>query len=104
MTEDKEILNVIDVRRKKHDFYSLPQGFTLKMYGIGGYIYFREGDKILEIDVEWSGVHGYQFLTGREGFKNWVCPKKEELTEEDKRRIQKLYRNWIKENKYKTDF
>ena len=74
------------------------------MYGIGAYIYFREGDKILEIDVEWSGIHDYQFLTMREGFKNWVYPKKEDLPEEDKRRIQKLYRNWIKENKYKTDF
>jgi hypothetical protein len=40
----------------------------------------------------------------RAGFKNWVYPKKEELTKEDRRRIQKLYRDWIRENKYKTDF
>jgi hypothetical protein len=42
MTEGKKFLNVIEERRSKHDFYSLPQGFSLKMYGIGAYIYIFE--------------------------------------------------------------
>ena len=88
MPENRGFLDLVEKRRNEDGLDSIPQGFTRKMHGISGYVYFKEENKILEIYVEWSGVNNYHFLTWREGFNNWIYPEKEKVTEEDKKGVK----------------
>lgn len=48
--------------RRGNDFPALEEGYTFKAEGRSGFVYYREGDHVLEIYWEMSGVPEYDIL------------------------------------------
>ncbi|MEO7779636.1 MAG: hypothetical protein ABIY63_19080 [Fibrobacteria bacterium] len=60
-------------RRRRDGVPDLEEGFTI-CGGRAGMIYYREGDKILELYWEYSGVDERGLLLGARGLKQWFYP------------------------------
>jgi hypothetical protein len=62
-------------KRRQTDFPGLAQGYTFKPDGRGGFVYYREGEQILEIYFEMSGVPQYDILILLSEVRNWTMPQ-----------------------------
>ena len=83
-------------RWRKDGVADLPQGFTYKTQGRQGSIYYREGDKTLELAWEMSGVPEYDILLHLTGLTSWILPQTEALSETDAARIEEALKAWLK--------
>jgi hypothetical protein len=101
---DTDLEAIARKRRERDGITSLPQGFTLALHGIWGHVYYREQNRALEVYIERPGVAGYDFLTWPESFDRWVYPDEQDVPEMEKARIQDLYRRWLAEKGWRTDF
>ncbi len=91
-------------RRWREDgVVDLAQGFTFKTRGRQGSIYYREGDKTLELVWEMSGVPEYDILLHLAGLTTWVLPQTEALSEADAARIEEALRAWLKAMNYRAE-
>jgi hypothetical protein len=81
----------------------IPQGFTLKMYGRAGYIYFRENENIMAIDVEISGSTQCSLVLYHEGLYCWVFPKLEPIAAQLTNEILPKLRLWLTQSGNSTD-
>ena len=61
-------------KRRQTDFPGLAQGYTFKAEGRSGFVYYREGEQILEIYWEMSGVPRYDILISPSEIGNWTTP------------------------------
>ena len=86
------------------DLASIPEGWSESTSGRSGYLYFREGDNILEIATEMSAVKQYDILIYENGFQNWIVPLHEPLTNEQRQRTAHSLANWLKEQKIRSTF
>ena len=82
---------------------TLPQGFTFRPDGRSGFIYYRLGDRVLEIYVEMSGVALYDMLVWPEGLDDWVFPEARPLTGDERIDVRSQFRAWLSEQGLKTD-
>ena len=83
---------------------TLPQGFTFQPEGRSGFIYYRAGDRVLEIYVEMSGVPHYDMLVSPDGLDQWVFPTVAPLTPEERVAIRTQFSAWLTQQNFKTDF
>jgi len=83
---------------------ALPQGFTFRPDGRSGFIYYRAGDRVLEIYVEMSGVALYDLLVWPEGLEDWIYPEAVPLTPDERIALRDEFRAWLKQQSFKTDF
>ncbi len=98
---DLEALN--KARRETDQVDCLAEGFTFKPHGRSGFVYYKQGNCVLEVYVEMSGVPQHDFLTWEDGFTSWVLPVAEKVDDSDQRRIRTEYEEWVKSNGWKTD-
>jgi hypothetical protein len=91
-------------RRAKDRVSELPDGFTLCMSGRCGYVYYREGARLLEAYVEISGVPHYDLLVWSEGFTRWVQPSGVDVPAAARASIEDTFRVWLKAQRIRTDF
>ena len=83
---------------------ALPQGFTFHPDGRSGFIYYRAGDRVLEIYVEMSGVAHYDVLVWPEGLDTWVYPERTPLTADELIEVRKQFSAWLRQQNFKTDY
>lgn len=83
---------------------TLPQGFTLDSHGRSGFIYYRAGDRVIEIYVEMSGVAHFDMLVSPEGLDHWIHPEKLALTDDERRFVLSEFSEWLKLQSFKTDY
>jgi hypothetical protein len=91
-------------RRVKDRVVDLPDGFTLCMSGRSGYAYYRDGARVLEVYVEYSGVPQYDFLVTSEGFAHWVEPSHEAVDDDSRSRIEQAFRAWMHAENTRINF
>jgi hypothetical protein len=82
----------------------LPQGFTFRPEGRSGFIYYRAGDRVLEISIEMSGVAHYDMLVWPEGLDEWVYPEYAPLTADERMDVRSRFSTWLSQQKFKTDY
>ena len=77
-------------------------GFTLKLHGRSGFIYFVERNTFVELYVEISGVAEYDLLIY---FEKEIerYPNRILLEQEEKSRLKTELIKWLKEKKIKSD-
>jgi hypothetical protein len=62
-------------KRHQTDLPGLAQGYTFKADGRSGFVYYREGEQILEIYWEMSGVPQYDILISLSEIREWARPR-----------------------------
>ncbi|HEX3698296.1 MAG TPA: hypothetical protein VH374_23190 [Polyangia bacterium] len=82
----------------------LLQGFTFKTSGRQGFVYYREGDRMLELPWEMSGVPEYDILLNIFGLTRWVLPTIEPIPEGEGRRLEQDLKRWLDSVKYRAQF
>lgn len=82
-------------RRRDDKVGELEQGFTFRPSGSDGYIYLRNGARILELYWEVSGVADYDILLSLAGLRQWVLPPAEPIEVEEWAAIQAKLRDWL---------
>jgi hypothetical protein len=84
-------------------YEAIPQGFSLKMKGRAGYFYFRDGEKVLAVDVEISGTSRCSLVLYDEGLTCYVYPQIEQIHPEESAKILEQFRLWLSQNSISTD-
>ncbi len=67
-------------------------------------MYFKEGDHILEIYWEMSGVPAYDVLISLPEIQKWTCPVGEQIPPQKKNDIIGGLRNCLSAMKIRPDF
>jgi hypothetical protein len=90
-------------RRHKRDAVAdLPQGFSFRAQGRQGFIYYREGNRVLELYWEMSGIPEYDILLNVFGLGRWVWPSIEETPMADRGRIRQALEAWLAGSGYRA--
>jgi hypothetical protein len=85
-------------RRWKEDAVeSLPQGFSFKRRGRDGSIYYRHGDRILELIYEVSGNSNYDILISSDGIERWILPLGQPVDQIEQNEIKTKLSSWLKD-------
>jgi hypothetical protein len=96
--DPKVVADRLAKRRCADKVDELEQGFTFRPSGRDGYIYFRRGEKLLELYWEMSGVDDYDILLSLEGLQQWVLPQSEPLASEQRAEIRTELQSWLAAN------
>lgn len=75
----------------------LPDGFTLRPCGREGSLYYKEGDRVLELGFELAGNQDRSILISRTGLKKWILPGRDLLTPGEHQRIEGLAARWLED-------
>jgi hypothetical protein len=78
-------------------------GFHIKSKGRAGTIYYVENKKVLEIDLEVSGVPQFDILVYFDNVNNWTLPDDQELTNKEKSEIRIKLIDWLKAKKIRAE-
>jgi hypothetical protein len=89
-------------RRREHKVAELEPGFSFRASGRDGCIYYREGDKLLELYWEMSGVDEYDILLSLEGLRAWALPDVEPIEPAKQEEILAALRSWLPANKVRA--
>jgi hypothetical protein len=91
-------------KRREKDFRGLNQGYTFKADGRSGFVYFREGDQILEIHWEMSGVPKYDVLISLSDIQNWTRPAGAIIPAQKKEYILNELKKFLLAKRIRPDF
>ena len=94
-------------RRKRHredGVSSLPAGVTMKDHGRAGFIYYSFNGKVSEVFWEMSGSPESDIQVSPAGFNEWVWPKTEKTTPDERQYIEVAVTTWLAERGYRTVF
>ena len=89
-------------RRRDHKVAELEPGFSFRASGRAGCIYYREGDKILELHWEMSGVDEYDVLLSLNGLREWALPHVEPVEPAKQEELLAALRDWLAANKVRA--
>ncbi len=95
----KEAREAVTARRLAA-FESVDDGFTLQTEGRSGYLYYRDGARMLEMYVEMSGTRQYNFILYWEGLERWIYPDEAVIDTAQKARLVDLTKAWLNEHDY----
>ena len=86
------------LRRKTDNIDELPEGFTLKPHGRDGVVYYREGERVLELSYEADGTSaGILLYLG--GLDAWLLPSRRLTSPADRQRIRDALENWARNHR-----
>jgi hypothetical protein len=91
-------------RWAEDDVEALPQGFTLKRRGREGSLYYRESDRILELNFEISGTPEQDILVSVAGFEKWILPATEDVAPEAQSSIRRAAEDWLEQHSTRAMF
>jgi len=92
------------VERRLQVAPTLPEGFTMSKDGRSAFIYYKAGDRVLEVYVGMSGVPEYDMLVAPGELDRWVYPPIAPLTEAERVEVIRLFLSWLGEQGIKSDF
>lgn len=95
-------MKLLDIFKKESDETIPNNGFELKSHGKVGTIYYKEDSKILEIDLEVSGVSQFDILISFENIKNWNLPKNQKITISEKNLIRDKLIEFLKSKRLRV--
>jgi hypothetical protein len=90
-------------RRGEHKVHELEEGFSFRASGRDGFIYFKEGDKIMELYWEMSGVPQYNILLSLAGLSEWALPSVVPIATEKQVEILAKLRGWLDANNIRAE-
>jgi hypothetical protein len=90
--------------KRRHDdkVDELAQGFSFRASGRDGFIYYREGARVLELYWEMSGVNEYDVLLSLKGLREWALPHVESIEPAKQEEILAALRSWLSANKVRA--
>jgi hypothetical protein len=90
-------------KRRQKDFPRLTEGYTLKPDGRSGFIYYKEGEQVLEIYWEMSGVRQYDILISLSDIQISTRPEGEPIPTQKKEQITKGLKEFLLAKKIRPD-
>jgi|GEM_PF-1919742 len=99
-----EKVHAMNDQRRCAVFPTLKRGFTFAAHGRTGFIYYKEGARILEIAWEMSGVPQYEILIAPLRMEAWTYPVPEAISEEKKAEIMTGLREFLRMRQLRADF
>jgi len=91
-------------KRRQTDFPRLAQGYTFKADGRSGYVYYREGERVLEIYWEMSGVPEYDILISLSEIRNWTTPEAVLIPSDKRDQIISGLKEFLVASRIRPDF
>jgi hypothetical protein len=91
-------------KRRQTDFPGLAQGYTFKPDGRSGFVYYREGELILEIYFEMSGVPQYDILISLSEVRNWTMPQQSPIPAHKRDQIISGLKDFLLASRIRPDF
>ena len=82
-------------RRLKDRVEDIPDGFTVKPNGRDGTVYYREGQRVLELAYEADGTRP-GILLYTTGLKTWVLPDMQPTAPDEAARVRGALENWAR--------
>jgi hypothetical protein len=90
-------------KRRSNDFPALEEGYTFKAKGRSGFVYYREGNHVLEIYWEMSGVPQYDILIAPLEIIRWTSPADQPIPPEKRRQIVDGLKSYLLARKIRPD-
>jgi hypothetical protein len=100
----KQAVQAAQQKRRQKDFPRLEEGYTFKGDGRSGFVYYREGDQILEIYWEMSGVPQYDVLISLSEVQKWTSPDGLPIPSQKKDQIVSGLKDFLLARKIRADF
>jgi hypothetical protein len=91
-------------RRRRDGVSELEEGFTFRPAGRHGYVYFREGDRIMELLWEMAGPEDYDIILFLKGLRTWALPQEEPVASAKQQSIEAELRSWLSAKKLRAIF
>ena len=91
-------------KRHQTDFPGLAQGYTFKPDGRSGFVYYREGEQILEIYFEMSGVPQYDILISLSTVRDWTIPQRLPIPPQKRDQIISGLKDFLLASRIRPDF
>ena len=89
--------------RRRTDFPALEEGYTFKAEGRSGFVYYRDGDHVLEIYWEMSGVPQYDILIAPLEITKWTSPADRPIPPEKRQQIIDGLKTYLLAQKIRAD-
>ncbi len=105
--EDQERASAVRearAHRRSEAASTLAPGFTFRPVGRSGFIYFRSGERVLEVYVEMAGVAPYDMLVWPEGLENWIYPERLPLSSGELQSVRREFGAWLKQQNFTPDY
>src|SRR5881227_2216634 len=100
----KQAVQAAQQKRHQKDFSRLDEGYTFKADGRSGFVYYREGDQILEIYWEMSGVPEYDVLISLSEIQKWTRPDGLPIPPQKKDQLISGLKDFLLARKIRPDF
>lgn len=84
---------------KKQKLSEKPQGFNLNIDGRTGTFFYREGNKVVQMDIEMAGTTRVDLIIFNEKFENWIdidMLEYEPMSIDDQKRFRNLLIDWLR--------
>jgi hypothetical protein len=99
----EEMAKYIAERRRRDRVTELTQGFTSRPDGQTGYVYYREGEQILELMWEIAG-EGADIIVFLRGLQKWFAPNEQAVDLEKQKALKQALRDWLNGNGVRAIF
>jgi hypothetical protein len=99
----RQAVQAAQEKRHQKEFPSLAEGYTFKADGRSGFMYYREGNQILEIYWEMSGVPEYDVLISPSEIQTWTRPAGLVISSQKKFQIVDGLRKFLQASKIRAD-
>lgn len=96
--DSKTVEGWIAKRRSRDKVDMLDPGFSLRASGRDGHVYYREGDRILELYWEMSGSKDFDILLSLRGLSEWMLPHREPIEITKQNELNAALRGWLTDN------
>jgi hypothetical protein len=91
-----------EIRWKRDHVDKLREGFSLVSDGRSGYLYFREGDRFIEVYVELAGDPSFDLILEIRGLKSWISLatlSRDPVPPDEETRIRSEMEAWLRTRK-----
>ena len=102
--DPKDVARENAKRRRRDNVEQLPSGFTFRASGRHGFVYYREGDHILELCWEMSGREDREIILSLRGLREWALPRVEPVDAAKQKQIEDELRKWLELNNVRSTF
>lgn len=105
MTDWSKIQDAVkkeEARRQTEVYPKLSQGYSFEAHGRSGSVYFKSGEKVLDLFWEMSGVDHYDILLLPWDLSKWTHPV-EPIPKDERDRIMDGLEEFLKKKKIRSD-
>lgn len=103
-SDPRDVARWTEERRRRDGVSGLEEGFTFRPAGRHGYVYYREGERIMELVWEMAGPENYDIILFLHGLRKWALPHAEAVAPEKQQSIEAALRSWLSAKKLRAIF